>query len=62
IAALAPQGRFGATFGLLQVGTKLAGFAASLLFGAAYAATGDSRTGLAVLFVQLAAGWWVLAR
>jgi MFS-type transporter involved in bile tolerance (Atg22 family) len=62
IAALAPQGRFGATFGLLQVGTKLAGFVASLLFGAAYAATGDSRTGLAVLFVQLAAGWWVLAR
>jgi MFS-type transporter involved in bile tolerance (Atg22 family) len=46
----------------LQVGTKLAGFVASLLFGAAYAATGDSRTGLAVLFVQLAAGWWVLAR
>jgi len=62
IAALAPQGRFGATFGLLQVGTKLAGFAASLLFGAAYAATGDSRTGLAVLFVQLAAGWLVLRK
>ena len=60
IAALAPAGHFGATFGLLQVGTKLAGFAASLLFGAAYAATGDSRAGLAVLFVQLAAGWWVL--
>ena len=60
IAALAPQGHFGATFGLLQVGTKLAGFAASLLFGAAYAVTGDSRAGLAMLFVQLAAGWWVL--
>jgi UMF1 family MFS transporter len=60
IAALAPQGHFGATFGLLQVGTKLAGFAASLLFGAAYAATGDSRAGLAVLFAQLAAGSWVL--
>jgi len=62
IAVLAPAGRFGATFGLMQVGTKLAGFVASLLFGAAYAASGDSRAGLAVLFVQLAAGWWVLAR
>lgn len=62
IAGLAPPGRFGATFGLLQVGTKLAGFVASLLFGAAYAATGESRTGLIVLLAQLAAGWWVLRR
>lgn len=60
IAVLAPAGRFGATFGLLQVGTKLAGFVASLLFGAAYAATGDSRSGLILLFSQLAVGWWVL--
>ena len=62
IAGLAPPGRFGATFGLLQVGTKLAGFVASLLFGAAYAATGESRTGLIVLLAQLAAGWWVLRK
>ena len=62
IAGLAPPGRFGATFGLLQVGSKLAGFVASLLFGAAYAATGESRTGLIVLLAQLAAGWWVLRR
>ena len=62
IAGLAPQGRFGATFGLLQVGTKLAGFVASLLFGAAYAATGESRTGLIVLLAQLAAGWLVLRK
>jgi MFS transporter, UMF1 family len=62
IAGLAPPGRFGATFGLLQVGTKLAGFVASLLFGAAYAATGESRTGLIVLLAQLAAGWLVLRK
>lgn len=60
IAGLAPRGRFGATFGLLQVGTKLAGFIASLLFGAVYAATGEARSGLVVLLAQLAAGWWVL--
>lgn len=62
VAVRAPEGRFGATFGLLQVGTKLAGFAASLLFGAAYAAMGDSRAGLAVLFGQLALGAWVLRK
>jgi UMF1 family MFS transporter len=60
VAVRAPEGRFGATFGLLQVGTKLAGFVASLLFGAAYAASGESRAGLAVLFAQLALGAWVL--
>jgi hypothetical protein len=32
------------------VGTKLAGCVASLLFGAAYAASGESRAGLIVLF------------
>jgi UMF1 family MFS transporter len=62
VAVRAPEGRFGATFGLLQVGTKLAGFVASLLFGAAYAAIGESRAGLAVLFAQLALGAWVLRR
>ena len=62
VAVRAPEGRFGATFGLLQVGTKLAGFVASLLFGAAYAISGESRAGLAVLFGQLALGAWVLRR
>ncbi|MEI6505102.1 MAG: MFS transporter [Planctomycetota bacterium] len=62
IAGLAPPGRFGATFGLLQVGTKLAGFVASLLFGAAYAATGNARSGLVVLLAQLLAGWLVLRK
>jgi len=62
IAVLAPPGRFGATFGLMQVGTKLAGFVASLLFGATYAATGNPRTGLAVILAQLLAGWLVLRK
>jgi len=62
VAVRAPEGRFGATFGLLQVGTKLAGCVASLLFGAASAASGESRTGLLVLFMQLALGAWVLRK
>ena len=61
VAGLAPQGRFGATFGLLQVGTKLAGFVASLAFGLLYQITGDARSGLLALLVQLLAGWWALA-
>ncbi len=61
VAGLAPQGRFGATFGLLQVGTKLAGFAASLAFGAIYQFTGDARSGLLAILAQLLAGWWALA-
>ena len=60
VAALAPAGRAGVTFGLVQVGTKLAGFAASLGFGAAQLVAGDPRTGLVVLLVQLAAGGWLL--
>lgn len=62
VAGLAPEGRFGATFGLLNVGSKLAGFVASTLFGAVYAFTGNSRAGLLALVVQLVAGWWLLAR
>jgi UMF1 family MFS transporter len=62
VAVLAPRGRFGATFGLMQVGTKLAGFFASLVFGSIYAATGHPRSGLMALLVQLLVGWWVLAR
>jgi len=62
VAGLAPSGRYGATFGLLQVGTKLAGFAASLAFGAIYASSGLPRAGLVALLVQLLAGWYVLRR
>ena len=60
VADLAPEGRAGATFGVLQVGTKLAGFAASLAFGGIYQFTGSPRAGLALLVVQLLAGWWAL--
>lgn len=60
VAALAPAGRAGVTFGLLQVGTKLAGFAASLAFGAAALITGDPRTGLLAILLQLTMGGWLL--
>jgi UMF1 family MFS transporter len=62
VAGLAPRGRFGATFGLMQVGTKLSGFVASLLFGVVLAASGLPRAGLITLLVQIAAGWWLLTR
>ena len=62
VAGLAPRGRFGATFGLMQVGTKLSGFVASLLFGAVLAMSGLPRAGLITLLVQIAAGWWFLRR
>jgi MFS transporter, UMF1 family len=62
VAEMAPRGRFGATFGLMQVGTKLSGFVASLLFGAVLAASGLPRAGLVILLVQIAAGWWFLRR
>jgi len=62
VAGLAPRGRFGATFGLMQVGTKLSGFVASLLFGAVLAASGLPRAGLVTLLVQIIAGWWLLRR
>jgi UMF1 family MFS transporter len=60
VADAAPPGRAGATFGIVQVATKLAGAAASLAFGAVYVAAGSPRTALAVLIVQLLAGWWLL--
>ena len=60
VAALAPEGREGVTFGVMQVGTKLAGFAASLAFGSVQLATGDPRAGLIALLVQVAAGAWFL--
>ena len=62
VAVLAPRGRYGATFGLLNVGSKLSGAAASLLFGGIYALSGNSRAGLVALLVQILAGWWLLAR
>jgi len=62
VAGLAPRGRFGATFGLMQVGTKLSGFVASLLFGAVLAVSGLPRAGLVTLLVQIVAGWWLLVR
>ena len=62
VADAAPEGRAGATFGLLQVGTKLSGAAASLGFGLAYQLTGSPRSGLGLLAVQLALGWWALRR
>jgi len=62
VAEMAPRGRFGATFGIMQVGTKLSGFVASLLFGAVLAASGLPRAGLMTLLVQIAAGWWFLKR
>jgi UMF1 family MFS transporter len=62
VAAAAPEGRAGITFGLLQVGAKLAGAAAGLAFGWLYLATGHPRAGLAALLIQLLAGWWLLRR
>jgi MFS transporter, UMF1 family len=62
VAEMAPRGRFGATFGLMQVGTKLSGFVASLVFGAVLAMSGHPRAGLITLLVQIAAGWWFLKR
>jgi UMF1 family MFS transporter len=62
VADAAPAGRAGATFGLQQIGTKLAGAAASFAFGMAYQLTGDPRSGLALLALQILAGWWALRR
>lgn len=62
VAEAAPEGRAGVTFGLLQVGSKLAGAAAGLAFGWLYLATGHPRAGLAALLGQLLVGWWALRR
>jgi UMF1 family MFS transporter len=61
VAAVAAPGHAGVTFGAMQVGTKLAGCVAGLLFGAAFAVLGHPRGGLATLLVQVLAGWWLLA-
>jgi UMF1 family MFS transporter len=60
VADLAPAGRSGVTFGLMQVGTKLAGFVASLAFGALHLATGVPEAGLIALVAQFVAAWWLL--
>ncbi len=62
LAVSAPSGHHAATFGVMQVGTKLTGFFASLIFGWAYMASGIPRAGLVILLVQLIFGWWLLAR
>ena len=62
VAVLAPSGHAGVSFGLLQVGTKLSGFAASLAFGALQLATGSPQSGLLALIAQLAIGWWLIRR
>ncbi len=62
VACLAPAGTAGVTFGLLQVGTKLAGCAAGVVFGAMQLATGVPEAGLVSLAVQLVAAWWLLRR
>lgn len=62
VAALTPPSHAGVTFGLMQVGTKLAGFTASLVFGALQAVTGEPRAGLVALLLQLGAATFCLAR
>ncbi len=60
VAALAPPDHTAATFGLMQVGAKLAGFFASLVFGGLQLVAHDPKAGLMALLVQLAAGAWFL--
>jgi UMF1 family MFS transporter len=60
VAALAPADHTAATFGLMQVGAKLSGFFASLVFGGLQLVAHDPRAGLLALLLQLAAGAWFL--
>jgi len=60
VAEAAPAGRAGVTFGLVQVGSKLAGAAAGLAFGALALASGQPRAGLAALLLQIGFGWWAM--
>jgi UMF1 family MFS transporter len=62
IAALAPAGHAAASFGVMQVGTKLAGFVASLAFGGVQLVAHEPRAGLVVLLGQLALGSWFFLR
>ncbi len=60
VAVLAPEGRSGVTFGLLQVGTKLAGGLAGLAFGLLAVMTGVPQAGLLALIAQIGLAWWLL--
>lgn len=60
VAASAPEGRAGISFGLLQVGSKLAGAGVGVAFGFAALASGQPRSGLVVLLAQIALGWWFI--
>lgn len=62
VAVLSPKTHAGSAFGLFQVGAKLTGFVASMGFGLVYELSGQPRAGIVVLFVQLMAGWVLLAR
>jgi MFS-type transporter involved in bile tolerance (Atg22 family) len=62
VAEAAPEGRAGVTFGLLQVGSKLAGAAAGLAFGGLYLASGHPRAGLLALLAQILLGWWAVSQ
>lgn len=62
VAVLAPKTHAGTAFGLFQVGSKFTGFLASVGFGLTYALTQVPRAGMLVLFLQLVAGWALLAR
>ncbi len=62
VAVLAPKTHTGSAFGLFQVGSKFTGFVASMGFGLVYELSGRPRAGIIVLFVQLVAGWLLLAR
>jgi len=62
LAVLAQPGTSGSVFGLLHVGSKLAGCATSFAFGAVYAATGQPRLGLVSILLPLLAGWWLVAQ
>jgi UMF1 family MFS transporter len=62
VADAAPEGRAGVTFGLLQVGSKLAGASAGLAFGWLHVISGYPRAGLAALLAQILVGWWMLRK
>jgi len=62
LAIEAPSGHRAATFGLVQVGTELTGFAASFGFSLACASSGSPRAGFGLLLLQLLVGWWLLHR
>ena len=62
ISTHTPEGRSGVTFGLLQVGTKLAGCGIGLVFGLLQLATDKPQAGLLALIAQFGVAWWLLRR